>query len=174
METGRGTLIERALFLSTLTRACVPSHLYLFPAQSRLRGSVVLYAIKRGGKEYFFRFNKADWRFDPDRFQFSTAQALIEHLDYQFRSIEEGLYSFRFDRGILITDPVPIYCKVLILKRGRYFRTAGIVVNNRTLRLKVQTAEGNVITVIQDDIELLDPEDILPFGIPICDFPSRN
>ena len=174
MEIRRRTLFERALFLATLIRTSTPSHLYLFSSQARLRDSVIIYGIKRGSKSYFFRFNKSDWHFEGDDFLYSTAQALVERLDYQFAAIEGGLRSFRPIEGSLHPDPLPKYTKVLILKRGRYYHTAGIVVNNTAPKLKVQTSEGDVILVSQDLLELLDPEDILPFGVPICDFPSSN
>ena len=59
-----------------------------------------------------------------------------------------------------------LYTKVVINK-GRYRKNAGIVVNTNTFRLLILTADGNTTRIIQSEVSLLDPDDLLPFGIPV-------
>lgn len=174
MEVRRRTLFDRAIFLNNLTRAITPSHLYLFPLRSSLRGNSIIYGVPKGNDRYFFRFHKDDWRFNWQGATNYTAQSFLLRLNSQFELIESGYQSFRPIEGILHPEPLPIYTKILILNRGRYHKTAAVIVNNRTRNLRVQTTYGNVIRVSQDLVELLDPEEILPFGTPICGFPIQN
>ena len=178
----RGLYGQELVDRSTLVRAIVDVANYTLPDQRltrsrRYNGDFLEYAIKfrtyRGEFYYTFQFERDDWVFDwPNLASAVTAGDIISRLDWQFHRVRTNFYrSIREENqataASLQVNPLPLYTKVVILRRGRYFYKAAIVVNNNTRNLRLLVEEGVVITVSQNQLVLLDPENTLPFGIPV-------
>ena len=70
---------------------------------------------------------------------------------------------------------VPIHSKVRLVK-GRYKDEAGVVVGrkqNRRLHFKIVVADSSIVVVHRHWFKLLDPSNILPFGVPVPEW-SRS
>lgn len=113
---------------------------------------------------HYFRFERLDWRLTWSGSERKTSRSLIGDLDHQFQIIN---YLSRELQGSSFTEPIPLHSKVLILREGLYYQTAGVVVDNINLLLDIFSVDGTIISVHQREIQLLDPENTLPYGLPI-------
>ena len=159
--------------LSFVVRAVVPSRAYNFSRQYSTRGNNAsfVYSIKIPDREglsneelVYFLFNQSDWNFDWNTNTSFSTSALHRRLTFQFNELELASSEILF--GEYRPEPLHLYTKVLIIK-GVHSSQAGIVVNNSSRRLKILTEEHNTISLSQDHTYIIDPEDILPFGIPV-------
>ena len=71
-------------------------------------------------------------------------------------------------------EPLPLFEKIVICKPGKYSGEHGIVIENRSRKLKVLIADGSVVYCNQDTTLILDPKHTLPFGIPIASTNIEN
>ena len=182
MPLARGTDSQNLVDRTTLLKALIHVADYTFPDQRltrshRANGNFVKYTIKVGdrrGSEYTFLFESSDWIFDwPNLRSSVTAGDIITRLDWQFERVYTSFYAStrelnRAYSGLLHVNPLPLYSKVCILRSGRYYFKAAIVISNVTRNLKVLVEEVLVVSISQDYVRLLDPEHTLPFGIPIA------
>ena len=72
---------------------------------------------------------------------------------------------------------VPVYSKVMLVE-GRYMNEAGVFLGNtvvgrkttRRFRYKILVADSSIVVVPRRSFKLLDPTNILPFGVPVHDW----
>ena len=160
--------------LNFILRATQPSsdHNFLEQRTTRNNSDKVLFHVPVSfGENVWFEFNRSDWVFEANDWIASSRIAIVNRLTFQFKELEDAhpqaVYAWYKEA------PLPLYTKVLILRGSQYNRRAGIVVGNenswyrKTTYLKVLVDDGNVITCTQGSLYLLDPENTLPFGIPV-------
>ena len=178
----RGLYGQELVDRSTLLRALFDVSRHTFPEQRLTRsqsynGDFFEYTIKvrnyRGDFHFTFQFDRSDWIFDwPNLTSAVTSGDIISRLDWQFDRVQTNFYysileENRATAASLQVNPLPLYTKVVIFRQGRYFYKAAIVVNNETRNLRLLVEEGVVVTVSQNQLLLLDPENTLPFGVPL-------
>ena len=160
--------------LNFILKAVRPSseHNFLEQRTTRNNSDKVLFAVPVfSGEVIWFEFNRSDWVFEANGWAASTRAAVVNRLTFQFKELEnahpQAIYAWYKEQ------PLALYTKVLIVWGSQYNRRGGIVIGNenpwyrKKTYLKVLVDDGNVIICNQANLVIIDPENTLPFGIPV-------
>ena len=114
-------------------------------------------------RTHWFEFEGQDWLFNWTGNNPISDSEIGPKIHRQF---EITKLKGREPAGAKYDFPLPKFTKVEIKKRGRYHLKAGIVLSNTPRRLRILLSDLTETLVAQEDLDLLDPDLILPFGFP--------